>query len=774
MAPVCYQFGPFVLDRTRRVLWRDGTLVPVPSKALELLILLVDHRHRVLGKDELLEVVWAGTTVEENTLTRHISTLRRALGDDLRRHQFVLTIIGQGYQFIADVTELDKRPAGLEVDYSQISAPAPSTNSTPSESGQDEVVEEPSEPASSPAAAAVSPSVERSATSRLWFVLAALGIGAIAWSAFTVLRPADRPEGPFAVRQLTFLGGLQRNPAWSPDGRSVVFTSDHDGNPDLWIQRLGDPTPIQLTSDPAAESMPDWSPDGHSVVFRSEADGGGLFVIPAGGGTARKISPSGYWPQWSPDGRSVLFSSTEYAGGAPKFFVVDAQGGLPAALRPDVLKDFGALQMSWRPGTGEVSYWGSRGGSNSFCSVSVEPGPAPLCASIEPHVSETIARAHLTLGRFRWAPGGRFLYFEGASGESQSLWRVRVDPRTFTWQAVDRLTTGTTIDGDLSVSQDGSRLVFAARSVENQLWSFPFDPAAGRITGRGQPFTTGAAQELDAQVTRDGTRLAYRAVRGGRNELWERNTRTGRELLLIGDTKTDRSSPVWSPDGTRLAYVRYPVGGVLSDREVVILSIDKLAEQVVYRSATMSMTPIDWSSDGRFLVGHCGSAGGLRATCRLDLSSAGSASTVQILATDSNRNLFQQRLSPDQRWIAFIGVDATDAGTSTIFVMPAEGGSWQAVTDGQRYDDKPRWSPDGKTIFFVSDRDGILNVWGRHFDHVAGAPVGAPFRVTEFVTPELMMATNRVRMIFALSQNQLYLPLERAKATLWTLDGLEK
>jgi Tol biopolymer transport system component/DNA-binding winged helix-turn-helix (wHTH) protein len=779
-APICYEFGPFVLDRTRRVLWRDGTVVPVPSKALELLILLIDQRQRVLGKDELLDIVWAGTTVEENTLTRHISTLRRTLGDDLRRHRYVLTVIGQGYQFIADVTELAKRPAGLEVDYSPLVTTAQSVSpvSSPSEPVQEEVAELPVEPAASAGdTVTVSPSAERTGRRSLWIALlglAAAGVVAVAWIAFRSLRTVDSSEGQVGVRQLTFLGGLQRNPAWSPDGRAVVFTSDHTGNSDLWIQRLGDPTPLQLTWDAAEDSMPDWSPDGRAIVYRSEADGGGLFVIPARGGTARKISPSGYWPQWSPDGQSVLFSSTQYAGGSPKFFVVSSQGGLPTALRPDVLKDFGALQVSWRPGTEEVSYWGSRGDSRSFCNVSVQPGPSPFCASIDPSVSETIAAEHLTLGKFRWAPGGRFLYFEGASGESRSLWSVRVEPTNFIWTSIARLTTGTTVDGDLSVSHDGSRLVFAARSVQNQLWSFPFDPAAGRITGAGRPLTNGGANELEAQVTRDGTRLAYRAIRGGRNELWEREIRTGRQQLLIGDVTKDRSSPVWSPDGTRLAYSRFTVGGGQGDREVVILSIDKLEERVVYASATMSMTPIDWSPDGRYLLGHCGAVGGLRATCRLNLSSTGGASTVQILATDSTRNLFQQRLSPDQRWIAFIAVDASDAGTATIYVMPSEGGSWQAVTEGQRYDDKPRWSPDGRTLFFVSDREGILNVWGRHVDPASGAALGVPFRVTEFGTPDMMMATNRVRMIFALSQNQLYLPLEREKATLWTLDGIQK
>jgi len=776
-APVCYRFGPFVFDRIRRVLWRDGTIVPVPSKALELLLLLVDQRHRVVSKDELLEIVWAGTVVEENTLTRHISTLRRALGDDLRQHRFLLTVIGQGYQFVADIDELSQRPLGLEIDYSAIAAAARTESEGAAPEAPNEILKGvpeiiPSRDQRPAAATTRHPNL----VVRPGLLVVLICVIAGAWIVLTVLhRASARQDGPFAVRQLTFLGGLQRYPAWSPDGRSVVFTSDRSGSSDLWVQRIGNPTPIQLTSGTGPDSMPDWSPDGLSVVFRSESDGGGLFVIAAAGGVARQIAPSGYWPQWSPDGKAVLFSSTQYAGGASKYFLVDGRGGgLLTPLRPDVLTDIRMLQVSWRPGTPDVSYWGFRDDSQVFCTMSVEAGRPPSCATIDPRVSETITKARVMLRRFRWAPSGHFLYFEGSSGEARSLWRVRLDAQTLEWKAIDRLTTGTTADVDLTVSRDGASVAFAARSVLNQLWTFSFDPVSGVITGKGRPVTSGAAGELDVQVTRDGSKLAYRAIRAGRNELWERDTRTGRERLLIADTETDRTAPVWSPDGDALAYVRRSVNGSAQEgAQVVILPTDTLSERVIYQSSTLNMAPIDWSSDGRALIGLCGHPGGLRATCRLDLSVKGNAPSVQILATDTTRNLFQQRLSPDGRWIAFIAVDATDAGASTIYVMPAAGGSWQAITEGQRYDDKPRWSPDGRTVFFVSDREGVLNVWGRHFDPVAGTPVGSAFRVTSFSTADTMIATNRVRMIFALTGGELYLPVEQTKAELWTLDGLE-
>src|SRR5262245_47654115 len=120
-----YQFGPFVIDRRSRLLWRDGTLVPLTAKAFEILGTLIDERQRIVDKNELLEIIWPKTAVEENTLTRHISTLRKALEEHPHQHQYILTIPGHGYQFVADVIELAGRPDNL---HDSVGAHKPHTN----------------------------------------------------------------------------------------------------------------------------------------------------------------------------------------------------------------------------------------------------------------------------------------------------------------------------------------------------------------------------------------------------------------------------------------------------------------------------------------------------------------------------------------------------------------------------------------------------------------------------------------------------------------------
>ncbi len=79
-----YLFGPFRLDTASLQLWRGGTLVPLPPKAFDTLLVLITHRHRLVTKDELLAAVWPNSFVAEQSVAQNITSLRRALVDDHR------------------------------------------------------------------------------------------------------------------------------------------------------------------------------------------------------------------------------------------------------------------------------------------------------------------------------------------------------------------------------------------------------------------------------------------------------------------------------------------------------------------------------------------------------------------------------------------------------------------------------------------------------------------------------------------------------------------
>src|SRR5262245_4953155 len=102
-----YQVGPCRVDTLKYVLMRDGEIAPLNLKAFEILLALIENRGQVLEKNELLQRVWPDTVVEENNLARNISALRKALDELPNEHQYILTVPGRGYRFVASVREVD-------------------------------------------------------------------------------------------------------------------------------------------------------------------------------------------------------------------------------------------------------------------------------------------------------------------------------------------------------------------------------------------------------------------------------------------------------------------------------------------------------------------------------------------------------------------------------------------------------------------------------------------------------------------------------------------
>jgi TolB-like protein/Flp pilus assembly protein TadD len=101
-----YQFGPFRFDATGRVLFREGRTVPLAPKVAHTLVLLVENAGRVIDKDELLKQVWRGAFIEEGSLTRTISVLRKALASGSDSREYIATISKRGYRFTEPVAEV--------------------------------------------------------------------------------------------------------------------------------------------------------------------------------------------------------------------------------------------------------------------------------------------------------------------------------------------------------------------------------------------------------------------------------------------------------------------------------------------------------------------------------------------------------------------------------------------------------------------------------------------------------------------------------------------
>ena len=102
-APTKISFGPFCLLPTQLLLREGDTPVPLGSRALDILIALLERRGELVSKQDLMARVWPNVFVEPANLTVHMSALRRALRDGRDGHRFIVNIPGRGYRFVASV-----------------------------------------------------------------------------------------------------------------------------------------------------------------------------------------------------------------------------------------------------------------------------------------------------------------------------------------------------------------------------------------------------------------------------------------------------------------------------------------------------------------------------------------------------------------------------------------------------------------------------------------------------------------------------------------------
>jgi len=766
-----YEFGPYRLDAAERLLSRDGEVVPLQPKVFDLLLTLVERHGRLLGKDELMKSVWPDTVVEEANLANNISILRKTLGENGR--QFIETAPKRGYRFVAEVRESNEEGTERVIQ-------------EPQTTGGDTIAE------ARPALSAALPirGIKRHKRGLAVALAASLvGVAAVIYMAPLIRQRFQSGQAPLQrkLSRLTYDTGLQSEPTWSPDGNLIAYSSDRSGNFDIWVRPESEGNPVRVTTSPAHDWQPDWSPDGSRLVYRSERDGGGLFIVPALGGAERKIAGFGCRPRWSPDGSRILFysSTLQNVVGVPKVYIAELDGKPPQELAPEFLGEFVYLRVAWHPDGQRISLWGSHRKRPhlgwSFWTISLSSGE-----TVKSEISEQVERQLKTsvsfkdFSNFLWAPSGQALYFEGSNEGVRNLWRVEVEPHTLRWIAgPERLTTDPGPDTEIAISPDGKKLAYTIRTERTRIWSLPFNASTGRVRGAGQPVTSADKDAWKLDLSRDGRKLVFAASRAGKEELWEKSLDDGRETLLRPADDFTRYSPRWSRDGLRLAYRRdrgTDPGQARFEFSIVQTPSGGGDEQLVTFPSRFDEFAYDWSADGEWILGNSSRHSPGRFLISLfPLRAAPHAENqMRVVTSHPEYTLWQPRFSPDERWICFNALKETEAGVSTIYVVPSSGGDWTPITEGRHWEGKARWSHDGKTIYFVSNRTGFFNVWGIRFDPRTGKPAGDAFRVTEFESPGRMVLPLLGRLEMSLAADRLVLPIMEVSGSIWVLENVDR
>ena len=308
-------------------------------------------------------------------------------------------------------------------------------------------------------------------------------------------------------------------PAWSRDGRTIVFVSWRDGNGEVYAMDADGSGPRNLTQHPAKDVRPAWSPHGRRIAFVSQRDGNGeVYVMDADGSGKRNLTrdrANDDYPTWSPDGRKIAF-----------------------------------LRSRLQSQTVDVSTWHPRpancSGSPRRCVFRFLSPPQLYVMNADGSGLRRLTRNPIGTDPLVWSPDGRTIYFGRylVSTDGSGSRRLPYIPSTAVW------------------SPDGRRIAFVRghdlpRTEPGPCCRRNYEIYVMNADGSGsRRLTHNRAYDGEPAWSPDGRKIAFRSTRrvGGNREIYVMNADgSGKRNLTRNPAQDGR--PSWSPDGRRIAFV---------------------------------------------------------------------------------------------------------------------------------------------------------------------------------------------------------------------------
>ena len=416
------------------------------------------------------------------------------------------------------------------------------------------------------------------------------GFAALRWhrgSKSSELTPA--PLSALNPAPFTALPGWAVFPDISQDGERVVFawTGKKEGDAkgmDLYIKSIGSENLIRLTNDSAAMLAPAWSPDGSQIAFHRLANGeGGIYVIPAQGGTAKKVhsthaslGPSMHI-SWSPDGKQVAYSDSPASVGHKRIYLLN----LTTLESSQIEREEKCEDETWPAFSHDgrqLAYACITSSGDFGFVVATSSGASPKLIKQFPG---------FFIKSFAWSSDDKTLVFvEGYSGIRELSLK----------DGASGLLAPMTEVGGLSISAQGNRLVYVTEhGGNNNIWRADLrHPEASPVK-----LITTTRDQYTPQYSPDGKHIAFGSTRTGADQVWMSDSEGG-SLVQLSNFKgaSGAGSPSWSPDGQKIVFnwrTRSP------DRAA--LYIVDIAERIPRKlevSTGDAAVPF-WSHDGKWI-----------------------------------------------------------------------------------------------------------------------------------------------------------------------------
>jgi DNA-binding winged helix-turn-helix (wHTH) protein/Tol biopolymer transport system component len=508
-----YEFGSFRLDPAKRLLTRGGEHLTLPPKTFDLLLLLVQSHGRVFAKKELMTTLWPDTFVEDANLSFQVSTLRKILGGE--GIEWIETLPRYGYRFAGNVLEVDTHPP---IEISVWTAP---------------------EPVGAPAPEAKLPAEVGGKRIPLYYWVPMAVVTIIAGYLAVVHISEKSPEKlpiSFLITPPDLVTISDVDPiAVSPNGDRVLFMGEGpEGGKQLWVRALG-----SLTA---------------SVIAGTEQVDGAF---------------------WSPDGRSIAFIA------AGKLKKMDLQSGVPQTI--------GDTPSS--PASGS---WSQNG------VILFQTNQRSEIFRVDPGTDQPKLATHLNLSNHetrhsapQFLPDGRrFIYFvQSERPENSGIYLGSLDG-----SASQRLT-------DSSASAVYTRMIgtdYLLFARDTNLMGQAFDVTKGKLLGTAFVVAprlliadSGGHPRASLSASQNGV-LAYRTrVDTGATDLtWI--DRGGRRLGSLGESG-EFSNPAVSPDGKKLLISR--MDSEIRTRDLWLHDFSNGSSSRLTFNAADETNPV-WSPDG--------------------------------------------------------------------------------------------------------------------------------------------------------------------------------